>query len=141
MNGPDIRRLISMDDFCAFLSPDQFAVWNKIINVIENFLGNKRSQNYKDIVQDMINSLKLIGVNMSLKIYFLKDHLDDFPPNCGDYSEEMGEKFHQDIKSMEDRYDGKNLCHMLGEYCWFLCRDKESQTNKKPNKATYDHTD
>ena len=38
---------------------------------------------------------------MSLKVNFLFSHLDYFPDNLGDFSEEMGERFHQDIKIME----------------------------------------
>ena len=37
---------------------------------------------------------------MSVKVHFLQGHLDYFPENLGDYSEEQGEGFHQDIKDM-----------------------------------------
>ena len=85
-------------------------------------------------VRDMIASLKLAGVNMSLKIHFLDDHLDDFPPNCGDYSDEHGERFHQEIKTLETRYTSKNICHLLGEYCWFICRENEPEIRRKTSK-------
>ncbi|EFN86224.1 hypothetical protein EAI_17169, partial [Harpegnathos saltator] len=42
---------------------------------------------------------------MNLKIYFLKSHLDYFPKcSLASVSEEQGEKFYQDIKEMEQRY-------------------------------------
>ena len=41
---------------------------------------------------------------MSIKLYYLHSHLDRFPENLGDYSEEQGERFHQDIRTMEARY-------------------------------------
>jgi len=44
---------------------------------------------------------------MSLQIDFLSSHLDFFPENCGSVSDEHGERFHQDIAGMEDRYKGK----------------------------------
>ena len=44
---------------------------------------------------------------MSIKLHYLDSHLDTFPDNLGDVSEEQGEKFHQDIKIMEDRYQGR----------------------------------
>ena len=44
---------------------------------------------------------------MSLKIHFLHSHLDFFPDNLGDVSDEQGERFHQDISVIEIRYQGK----------------------------------
>ncbi|UYV82366.1 K02A2.6-like [Cordylochernes scorpioides] len=41
---------------------------------------------------------------MSLRIHFLHSHLDFFPDNLGAFSDEHGERFHQDISIMEKRY-------------------------------------
>jgi hypothetical protein len=41
-----------------------------------------------------------------LKVHYLHSHLDRFPENLGDLSEEQGEIFHQDIKTMEFIYQG-----------------------------------
>ena len=38
-------------------------------------------------------------------------------------SEEHGERFHQDIKSMETRYQGRWDVSMMADYCWCLKRD------------------
>ena len=46
-----------------------------------------------------------------------------FPENLGDLSEEQGERFHQDIKTMEARYQGRWDAHMMADYCWNLMRD------------------
>ncbi|GBP39303.1 hypothetical protein EVAR_20531_1 [Eumeta japonica] len=40
---------------------------------------------------------------MSIKLHYLRNHLDKFPDNLGNYSEEQGERFHQDLKVMEER--------------------------------------
>lgn len=86
----------------------------------------------------MITSLKKVDVNMSLKIHFLADHLETFPPNCSDYSDEMGEKFHQILKPFEANYSAKSYINMLGHYCWSICRDEEPETKRrKVNKATF----
>jgi hypothetical protein len=52
---------------------------------------------------------------MSLKVYFLDSHLDFFPENLGAVSDEHGERFHQDISNMENRYQGKWSLSMLAE--------------------------
>lgn len=57
---------------------------------------------------------------MSLNLHFLHSHLDFFPANLGDVSDEHGECFHQDISVIEKLYQGKDLCAMLADYCWTL---------------------
>ncbi|CAD6216765.1 GSCOCG00012892001-RA-CDS [Cotesia congregata] len=42
-----------------------------------------------------------LGCFMHLKLHYLHSHQDHFPENLGDYSEEQGERFHQDISEME----------------------------------------
>ena len=39
---------------------------------------------------------------MSIKVYFLLSHQDKSLDNCGDVSDEQRERFHGDIKTMED---------------------------------------
>ena len=68
---------------------------------------------------------------MSIKMHFLQSHLDYFPKNCGDYSEEQGERFHQDIKTMESRYQGRWDINMLADYCWCLKRDEPESLHKR----------
>lgn len=82
----------------------------------------------------MISAYGNMGVLMSLKIHFLHNHLDYFQNNMGDYSDEHGERFHQDIALIETRFKGKNLVHMLGEYCWSLCRETATNSLKRKNK-------
>jgi len=52
---------------------------------------------------------------MCLKIHFLESHLDFFLENLGEVSDEHGERFHQDIMSMEKRYQGKWTSRMLAD--------------------------
>jgi len=42
---------------------------------------------------------------MSLKLHFFS-HFEYFPDNFSDFREEMGERFHEDIKIVETRYQG-----------------------------------
>ena len=65
---------------------------------------------------------------MSIKIHFLHSHLDKFPSNLGAVSDEQGERFHQDIKVMEERYQGRWNINMMADYCWSLKRDMPSGT-------------
>ena len=60
---------------------------------------------------------------MSIKVHFLNSHLDKFPENIGDVSDEQSERFHQDIKAMEEGYQGNWDTHMMTDYCWSIKRD------------------
>jgi len=49
-------------------------------------------------------------------------------------SDEHGERFHQDISSMEKRYQGKRNCALLADCCWTLARDAPAIENKRQAK-------
>ena len=74
------------------------------VDVVKNSSGNLRAENYKELVEKLCKSLQDIGTNMSIKVHFLQSHLDKFPNNCGDVSDEQRERFHQDIKTIEERF-------------------------------------
>jgi hypothetical protein len=61
-----------------------------------------------------------MGCNMSYKLHILDAHIDCFGESCSDFSDEMGERFHQDIKYSEKCYQGRYNKYMLSDYCWFL---------------------
>ena len=54
----------------------------------------------------MIDSFQKLKCSISLKLHFMDSYVEYFPKNLGDYSEEQGERFHQDIKAMQQRYQG-----------------------------------
>ena len=74
---------------------------------------------------------------MSLKIHFLHSHLDFFPPNLGDVSDEHGERFHQDICQMEKNYKGQWNPSMMEDFCWMLQRDKSDTEHKRKSMKSH----
>jgi len=96
-------------------------------------LGFRRAQNY-ELVNNLLQSYQTLGCNMSLKIHFLHSHLDFFPENCGAMSDEHGERFHQDVSSIEKRYRGKWNRAMLADCCWTLARDAPTMEYKRKKK-------
>ena len=52
---------------------------------------------------------------MSIEEHCLHSHLSEFPA--------QGEHFHQDVKVMEERYQGRWNCSMMADHCWSLMRD------------------
>ena len=98
---------------------------------MSNFLGNKKHQNYKAIVKNLLDKYKELGCNMSLKVHFLDSHLDVFPKNLGAVSEEQGERFHQDMKELERRYQGHWDVSMMADYCWMIDRTNSEKAYKR----------
>lgn len=130
-NGKQIDQLFKTDAFRNLLTVDERRAFDAIHRVMQNFLGNRRSEDYQRMVKFMIASFRLINVRMSLKIHFLGSHLDHFPKNCGDCSDEQGERFHQDIKEIEKDFKGKDICHMMATHCWKQCRSKNPSDHKR----------
>lgn len=129
--GPDIRKLMKDEDFETKMNFEEKEAWVSFKKVVKNFLGNKKSSDYVQLVENMLENFRKLGCNMSLKVHFLKSHLDFFPENLGDLSEEQGERFHQDIKAMERHYQGRWNVNMLADYCWMLQRDTEKNEHRR----------
>jgi len=70
------------------------------------------------MVADPLQSYRSMGCHMSFKVHFLDYHLDLFPENLGAVSDKHGERFHQEVSTVEKWCQGKWSPSMLAEYCW-----------------------
>ena len=122
-DGPQIRLLIKDQQFKNSMTTVESDAWNAFASVVSNFLGSTRAENYKQLVESLLMTFQKLGCNMSVKVHFLHCHLGYFPENLAAVSEEQGERFHQDIKTMERRYQGRWNTNMMADYCWCLKRD------------------
>ena len=77
--GPQKRDPIKDEYFDKLLQGDEKAAWDNFKLVVKGFLGNRRAQNYEQLVNNLLQSYQKLGCNMSLKIHFLHSHLDFFP--------------------------------------------------------------
>lgn len=129
--GPQIRLLMKNQNFDQKLNDKELCAWTSLKAVIEGFLGNHRAENAELLVNNLLNAYKKMGCRMSLKIHFLHSHFSFFPSNLGAVSDEQGERFHQDVKRFEERFQGRWGSAMLGDYCWRLKREDTSQHKRK----------
>jgi hypothetical protein len=104
------------DSFTDTMTEIEEDAWNAFKEVVKKFVGNIKDPLYKEIVRNMLEKFKLLGCNMSLKLHFIASHLDYFPQNLGTVSEEQGERFHQDLKDVERRYQGHWDVNMMADY-------------------------
>ena len=116
-NGPQIRKLIKDDQFLTSMNQLKANVWTSFVSVIKNFLGNHKAENYVELVDKMHGNFKQLNVNMCIKMHFLYSHLDNFPENLGNVSDKQGKMFHQDMRVMDERYQGRWDAHMTAHYC------------------------
>ena len=79
------------------------AAWCLYVSVIREFLANTNASNYRYLVDVMLQNFQALAARMSIKLHYLFSHLDYFPETLGDISEEQGEMFHQDIRTMKER--------------------------------------
>ena len=79
------------------------------MDVVKNILEKTKSENYKYVVESLLESYHQLGFNKSTSTNFLLTfvHLNNFPFNLCDVSDEPGERFHQDINVIEERYKGQ----------------------------------
>ena len=137
-DGLQIRKLIRDDQFLACINQVESQAWSSFVLVVQNFLGNVKADNYAELVDMMLENFKLLGAYMSIKVHFLFSHLEKFPANLGNVSDEQGERFHQDIRDMEVRYQGRWDIHMMADYCWSIARDyPEMQYKRCSNKICF----
>jgi hypothetical protein len=132
--GPQIHKLFRDHTFNNLLQGDENKALDTFRQVSTNFLWNIKAENYKELIEDTLSMYHKLGCNMSLKIHMLHSHLDFFPDNCGKASDEHGECFHQEIATMEKRYQGKWSTSMLADYCWTLTRNAPEQLHKRQAK-------
>ncbi|GBO11756.1 hypothetical protein AVEN_228379-1 [Araneus ventricosus] len=115
--GPQIKQLFIDPKFVKLLRGKEKQFCDAFYQVSKNFLGNNKAENYKDLVEDMLTLFQDFGCDMSLNIHFLDSHLNFFPDNYGQVSDEHGERFHQDVANVEKRYQGNWSTTKLADYC------------------------
>ena len=105
--GPQINTMLKSKTLEEKMNETEKERWQAFRGVVDGFLGNKKDPNYKELVKKLIKSYQNLVYRMSVKFRFLCSHLDFFQENLGNFSEEHGERFHQDIEPMERRYKGR----------------------------------
>ena len=132
--GPQIRQLLQDSEFDQALFGKEKLTWQAFKLVATKLLGNTQADNYMELVPNLLKAYNRMGCNMSLKIHFLDSHLDFFLPNCGEVSDKHGERFHQDISSMEIRCQEKLSPSMLADFCWMTTRNAPFTADKRQAK-------
>ena len=100
-DGTQIRTLVRDEEFVNKINDKERAAWLSFVAVTQNFLGNKKADNYHVLVTTMLLAYRDLGCKMSVKLHFLHNHLVEFPSNSKAVSDEQEERFHQDFMTMD----------------------------------------
>lgn len=135
--GPQVWEILQDEAFVETLTDTERVAWESFKWVCANFLGRKKSPDFSDGMQKLLNAYKEMGCCMSLKVHFLHFHLDFFPENLSEVSNEQGECFHQETKPMEHHYQGFWNDSMMADYCWMLYCDALDTVYHRKRKSSH----
>lgn len=74
---------------------------------------------------------------MNYKMHLLHSHLDDFPDNNSDKSDEQAERFHQHFKPWVRRYASQEIGKILPNYVYNLILEMERNTRIAKGKTYF----
>ena len=67
LDGPQIRQLLRDTSFVSLINHTEARTWMAFTNVIKNFLGNEKADNYKKLAAELLSSFQYLGCNMSIR--------------------------------------------------------------------------
>ena len=74
--GPQIRKIALDETFIAHLKRKEKLSFESFKKLCDNFMGNHLSEDYVQLVNDLLSLDHDMGCNMSLKVHVLHSHLD-----------------------------------------------------------------
>ena len=116
--GREVRGFALVHQKFQRKSMEKLSAWISLNFAIANFLGYHRNSQYQKEFDELMENFCQIGASMSVKMHCLRSYLDYFLENCGDFNEEQGKHFDQDISDMEKHYQGGWDINFLANYCW-----------------------
>jgi len=100
-----------------------------------HFSGNQKSENYEELIAELIENHQQLGCLINLKLHFLKSHLQHFPDNLEitvkNKAKDSTKILSQIHKEMERRYQGRWDKHMMADFCWMLKRKYVMKDRKR----------
>ena len=126
-----VRTLARDEKFVNKMNDKERAAWLSFVAVTRNFLGNKKTDNYHVLVTTVLLDYRGLGCKMSIKLHFLHSHLDKFPSNPEAVSDEQCEWFHQNLMTIEHRYQGLWYRNMMADYCCSIKQDFPDEVCKR----------
>ena len=108
--------------FDEALNKAELSVWQSLKSVVTNFLGNHQNAGYEKKIEDLLKFPPTRDMNVS-ETALSAVSLGQLTKELWRFSEEQGERFHQDIHIMEEGYQEWWGVNFLADSCRCLKRD------------------
>lgn len=69
--GPQIKKLLNDSAFNTVLTPDEEEAWKSFQRVVTTFLGNFRSPDYEEAVDELLKNYEKIGINQKYCVCYI----------------------------------------------------------------------
>ncbi|KAH9396309.1 hypothetical protein TYRP_019710 [Tyrophagus putrescentiae] len=120
VNGVDVRRLVDDVTFAQLLRSNERSeeadAWQAFVEIDRRFFGkDDRPADYQELVRVMLAAFERMGCLMSLKVHLLAEHLEQFPVLLGTWSDQHGERGHQEILEAERLFPHTNTISVMTE--------------------------
>ena len=92
-DDPQIRELMKDPMIDEARGVAELSAWQSLKSVVTKFLGNYQSAGYEKEIEELQKIFRQLGARMSVKLHFLRSHLDYFPKNYKFVSKEQVSAF------------------------------------------------
>lgn len=65
--------------------------WHSLVTLLKKFVGREKATKLKVLAETLLHRFHFLDCRMSIMLLFLNGHLDEFPTNHGDVS---NDRFH-----------------------------------------------
>ena len=85
-------------------------------------LGRANPEPFQQKLNTMYQHFESIGVRMSVKMHYLRSHVNLFQSDLKNISDQHGERFHQTIAIFEKRFShSTSIANMLADFRGWMC--------------------
>ena len=137
VEGPRVINVQKDLKFLELLPPKHQVAFKAFNHLSEGLFGILRADDLHIRVEAFLKSFEEIGVSISLKIHFIRDHLDRFP-SVETCSDQHGERFHQELAFLEQRFQSWRVIGMLSDYAWFASNEGENSSPASQSSSLTD---
>ena len=126
---PQIHVLVRDEEFVKKMN-DKKAAGLSFAAVTQISLGNKNANNFEVLITTMQLAFRNLGCSISVGNLLLNSHVNGFLEKSGAFHNELGKVFHQELMTMEKRYQRRWEKNIMADNCWSIRRDGYEEVHK-----------
>lgn len=122
--GPEIKNIMKNVNFPQTMTHLEQNAWLSFCDVANHVLGKVIAEDWQEKIDLLMSNYQAMGCSpVSNKMHLLFKHKDKYRHYLGNFSDEHGERVHQEMHLFENRFHHCLNKEMLSECIWQLKRD------------------